>query len=239
MVSNFTARKSTRQVRFTTTGVSRGMLRLMPVAIFVIPFGIGFGAAAVQTGVSTTQASVMSGLVVAGASQFAVLDLWQSPLPLFSLAIVALAVNARHIIMGAALSGWINQLPPCQMVLALVTLSDANFADTQASLRSGDPEIGYLMGGGLMLWLAWTTGTILGATIGSLAGNLDQWGVDVVMVAFFAAVVCGDLRQGARILPVTIAVAITLLKVDLLPTGWNIIAAAVTGGMVGAIRHGR
>lgn len=239
MVSNSAIRETTLQARFTMIGVRRGMLRLMPVAIFVIPFGIGFGAAAVQTGVSTTQASIMSGLVFAGASQFAVLDLWQSPLPLFSLALVALAVNARHIIMGAALSGWINQLPPWQRALALVTLSDANFADTQTSLRSGDPEIGYLLGSGLMLWMAWTTGTILGATIGSLAGNLDQWGVDVVMPAFFAAVVCGDLRQGARILPVIIAATVALVTIDLLPAGWNIIAAAAAGGLVGAVQHGR
>ena len=45
----------------------------------------------------------MSVLVFSGAAQFAALDFWPGPVAFGSLALVVLALNARHIVMGAAL----------------------------------------------------------------------------------------------------------------------------------------
>jgi predicted branched-subunit amino acid permease len=64
--------------RFTAHGLVRGGQRLLPVSVFVLPFGVAYGAAAIEAGLSADQAMVMSLVVFAGASQFAALDLWQS-----------------------------------------------------------------------------------------------------------------------------------------------------------------
>ena len=52
----------------------------------------------------------MSVAIYAGASQFAALDLWYAPLPLATLALTVLAVNARHILLGASLAPWLLQI---------------------------------------------------------------------------------------------------------------------------------
>lgn len=220
----------------TATGVRLGIRRLLPISVFVVPFGLAFGAAAVEQGLTPTQSIVMSATVFAGASQFAALDLWRAPLPHLSLALVVLAANARHIILGAALSTWVNTLSRGRRFLALSVLSDANFADSHAAFKAGATDVGILLGGGIALWTTWVLGTAIGAVAGSTIGALDRFGIDVVMVAFFAAVVAGGLKSRASIVPVATAAIVAVATLDVLPAGWNIIAAALCGGVAGALR---
>ena len=93
---------------FTFAGVLRGMRRMAVIALFITPFGIAYGVAATEQGMSATEAILMSAVVFAGAAQFATLDLWQAPVAFVSLALLVLAVNARMVIMGAALAAWLN-----------------------------------------------------------------------------------------------------------------------------------
>src|SRR6267154_1568734 len=97
--------------RFTANGVWRGSVEIAPVAALVIPFGIAFGVAASAKGVPAEISLFMSIAIFAGASQFAMLDLWYAPLPLATLALTVLAVNARHILLGAVLAPWLLQVP--------------------------------------------------------------------------------------------------------------------------------
>ncbi|WP_420394400.1 AzlC family ABC transporter permease [Acuticoccus sp.] len=223
--------------RLTGRGMRRGARRLAPVSLFVLPFGLAYGAAAVERGLSAAEAIVLSATVFAGAAQFAALDLWTTPLPYLSLAAVVFAVNARHIILGAALSPWFNALPVRQRMLALLLLSDANFADARAAHRDGETDAGVLLGGGLVLWLAWVVGTALGASFGAVMGDLARFGVDVVMAAFFAAVVTLSVGTRRAAEPVVVACVVAVATMEVLPLGWNLIAAALAGGVVGALRH--
>lgn len=97
------APRMARTATLTWRGIVAGAREIAPVAIFVIPFGIAFGAAAIEKGLSAALAVLMSAFVFAGASQFAALDLWSSPMPYLMLALTVFAVNARHILLGAAL----------------------------------------------------------------------------------------------------------------------------------------
>src|SRR5262245_40635141 len=72
--------------RFTASGVWRGSVEIAPIAAFVVPFGIAFGVAASAKGIAPGISVFMSVAIYAGASQFAVLDLWYVPLPLATLA---------------------------------------------------------------------------------------------------------------------------------------------------------
>ena len=221
-----------RPVTLTLSGTLRGMRRLSAVSVFVIPFGLAFGIAASEAGLTKLQTILMSAIVFSGVAQFATLDFWQDSVAFLSLAFVVMALNGRHVIMGAALSPWVNHLPVWRRALVLAFLTDANFADSEAALRGGERDLGILLGGGVVLWLAWVFGTAMGALGGQAPGPLDILGLDVVMVCFFAAVVAEQLRAPSLILPVAIASVIAYLTAGLLPTGWNILLAAVVGGFV-------
>lgn len=223
----------------TFGGFKLGMRRLAGVSLFAAPFGLAFGAAAVQAGMSPAQAIAMSTTVFAGASQFAMLNLWQHPLPMFSIALVALAVNARHLIFGAVLAQAVNGLPMAGRFLFALFLSDANFADMQAARRSGQNDIGILVGGGFLLWSTWVLGTVVGALLGGAGAHLDRFGIDVVMAAFFVTVVAGSLRGRANLLPAGAAALVAVLTLQWLPDGWNVIAGALAGGLAGMVLHER
>jgi predicted branched-subunit amino acid permease len=107
---------------FTASGVWRGSVEIAPIAAFVIPFGIAFGVAASAQGISPEVSVFMSIAIYAGASQFAVLDLWYAPLPLATLALTVFAVNARHILLGAALAPWLLQVVDAVGAISAVVL---------------------------------------------------------------------------------------------------------------------
>src|SRR5262249_39087833 len=130
--------------RFTVRGIRRGVIEIAPVAAFVVPFGIAFGVAATAKAMPKELALLMSTTVFAGASQFAALDLWRAPLPLAMLALTVLAVNGRHILLGAALAPWLLRVPIAGRLAALLVLSDANFAQALAARQAGETDAGIL-----------------------------------------------------------------------------------------------
>lgn len=91
---------SDKDVVLTLAGIRRGGRRLFPIAVFTVPFGIAFGIAAFESGLSSFQAVSMSVVTFSGAAHFATLDFWTEPFAFGSLAMVVLALNARHIIMN-------------------------------------------------------------------------------------------------------------------------------------------
>jgi len=224
--------------RLTLRGTWRGAVEIAPIALFVLPFGIAFGAAASAKAVPPGIAVLMSATVYAGASQFAVLDLWLAPLPLGMLAVTVLAVNARHILLGATLAPWLLQLPLARRLLALSVLSDANFAQSLAAHERGETDAGVLLGGGLAMWFPWVLGTTLGTASGALLGDLTRFGFDAVMGTYFAAILCGRWQGRRDLVPWAAAAVAALVAAHWLAPGWHVIAGALAGGLAGALTHG-
>ncbi|WP_218940395.1 AzlC family ABC transporter permease [Denitrobaculum tricleocarpae] len=229
----------TANVRLTMAGAVRGARSLGPISLFVIPFGIAFGAAAIERGVTPDQSIVMSLSVFSAAAQFAALDFWEGPLPTISLLLTVFAVGTRLILMGATLAPWLNRLSRPKRLLALSVLSDVNFADSYDAFRRDDRDVGRLVGGGLALCICWALGTAIGVIAGASLGNLERFGIDVVMVAFFAAIAVGQWEGLQDLLPSAVAATVAVLGLTLLPPGWNIVLAAIAGGIAGLLWHGR
>jgi len=215
---------------------------MFALALFIIPYAVAFGAAAIEGGMSIGHAVTMSVFVFSGAAQFASLDLWSSA-SVVSLLLVVLAVSARFILLGAALSPWINKLNRPRRLVALTVLSDPNFADSLHAFQQKEHDIGRLLGGGFALWTAWIIGTAIGAVIGQSFGDLDRFGIDVLMPSYFAALLLArwmsDWQGRQTCLPAVTAALIAVIGLHALAPGWSVVLAAVAGGVVGGIIHGR
>ena len=219
----------------TAGGTWRGFRELFALSLYSAPFGIAFGAAAVESGITATQTIAMSVLVFSGTAQFAALDASNAQVGWLSLALVVFAVSARLTVMGAALAPRLNGLPPYRRLAIAFFISDPNFAHSQSYFRSGGQDVGVLLGGGLALWLNWVIGTAIGAFAGNLVGNVKALGFDVVMVCFFATIVVGETRNSASIVPLILAATVAISTLGWLPMGWNIIAAAIVGATVSLV----
>lgn len=93
------------------TGLYAGAVDALGMVVPVFAFGVGFGAAGISVSLAPWIIVGMSALVFAGAAQYAVLDLWYAPIPVLSMILVALAVNARHIILGMTLRPKLEGVP--------------------------------------------------------------------------------------------------------------------------------
>lgn len=219
----------------TLRGCATGVKLLAPLAIFVVPFGMAFGLAASQKGIDPWTAIAMSAIVFAGASQFAALDLWAHPLPVMAILVTTGIVNARHLLYGAALYPWIKPVPHLQRLPMLAVMTDLAWTTSMQAAARGERDAGILLGGGLLLWVVWILATAVGAFLATGIGDPRLYGLDVVMVAFFAANLVGLWRGRSDIAPWIAAAVAALAGLWLLPTGWHVIVGAFVGGIVGVL----
>lgn len=224
--------------RLDLAGTLSGMRRMAPLSLFVIAFGLAFGVAAVQRGLSDVETLLMSTLVFAGASQFAALELWGPEIPLVALIASTFAINARHLLMGASLYPWLQHLPARQRYLSVTVMSDSNWAMAAADYRRGERNVGMLVGGGLALWLAWLLGTLIGVIFGSGITDPERYGLDVIMGCFLLSILVGGAHSLAILLPWSVAALAALAALRWLPTHSHVIVGALAGGLAGLLLPG-
>ena len=223
----------------TLAGVGRGMHANLAAIPAVIVFGIGFGAAATEAGLLPGHIIAMSALVFAGAAQYAALDLWHHPLPLLPLLMVTLALNARHLVLGATLHAYLRPAKTWLQNVTLALLSDANWAATKAAEERGERDLGHLVGGGLTLWLTWFLGTAIGVGFGHVLGDLTSAGIDVVMPAFFGCALVGMTTGKSDLPPLVVSGGVAALLATVTAPHWAVLAGILSGGVAGAVYDSR
>lgn len=220
--------------RLEFSDVWGGFKQLMPISLFVVIFGLAFGLAAAQTGLTEASSLTMSALVFAGASQFAVLEQWGDQVPLIPLVITVFAVNARHLLMGATLFPWVRDLPLAKRYGVMFVVSDANWAMSMQAFSRGEPGLGLLLGGGIALWAAWLSGSWLGLHFGSEIHDPVSLGLDMVMGCFLLAMVVGGQKNLRMFVVWTVAACSSLLAYRYLPPNSHVVVGALAGGLLGA-----
>ena len=146
-----------RAAYWSWAGFAEGARLVMPVMPGMIMFGAAFGALAAQKGLSLLEATLMSGLVYAGASQFVALEMWPEIATLGGIAAIGLvtaAINMRFILMTASLRPWFGTLPAWQSYPALFTVTDPGWLIAMNYHAKGGRDAAIIVGGGLAFWLS-------------------------------------------------------------------------------------
>jgi 4-azaleucine resistance transporter AzlC len=220
---------------FTRVGVLRGVRDIAPLMLAMVPYGMAFGVAAMQKGLDPLSIMLLSALVFAGSSQFAVLDLWAAPLALLPIWLTTLALNARHLLYGAALYPWLRGVRSGQRFPIVAVLTDSTYVYATQAEAKGERDAGILLGAGALTWLVWVLSTALGAYLGGAIADPKRFGIDVVMAAFFAVCLTAMWKGTDTLKPWAAAAAASLLGLWTLPTGWHVIAGGLAGGIVGVL----
>ena len=206
-----------------------GLVDVAPVLVGLVPFALVLGALAAAKGLSPLEVMLMSGLVFAGGSQFVAVELWRDPVPLGALALTALLVNVRHLLMGAALvpraDGWGGRAWP-----ALFFMADEVWA--LALRRAGDDgqvPLGYWLGLSAGLWLNWVALTGVGAWLGAAVEDPTRLGFDFAFVAVFVALLRGMWRSRTTLLPWAASAVVAALVKLAVDGPWYVVAGALAG----------
>jgi len=200
-------------------------------------FAAAFGTLAAQKGLTLAETVLMSALVFGGASQLVAMEVWNSPITLasvVSLAVVTAIVNSRFILMGATLRPWLGALAPWQVYAALNSTVDATWLVATRYRAEGGSDAAVFVGAGLALWIVWVGMAVPGYLLGTFIADPKQFGFDLMLPIFFAAMFVPLWRGARRAIGWVIAGAVALLLSYVVPGWWFIVAGALTGSIAGA-----
>lgn len=206
-----------------------GLVDVAPVLVGLVPFALVLGALAAGKGLSPLEVALMSGLVFAGGSQFVAVELWRDPAPVGLLTLMALMVNARHLLMGAALApraaAWSARAWP-----ALFFMADEVWALALRRAAGGPVPLAYWAGLAAGLWCNWVALTAVGALLGAVVEDPTRYGLDFAFVAVFVALLRGMWAARRTVVAPWLASGVTAALVHaLLPGPWYVPAGALAG----------
>lgn len=87
-----------------------GVRAEIPLLIGVFPFGMIYGALALNAGLSAFASQMMSSIVFAGSAQFVTAQLVKDAAPGFVIILTIAIVNLRHMLYSASLAPYLKHL---------------------------------------------------------------------------------------------------------------------------------
>lgn len=224
---------------FTPEGLRRGALGVLPIMPAAVAFGLVYGVAAAEKGMTALDVALSCMLIFAGASQLVAMELWQEPLPIVTMVLSVLVINLRHLLMGATVAPWFREVPTGRTFLSLYFMTDESWGLAVADRRRGHADSAFLMGAGATLWLFWLAASVGGHAMGDLARGFDPALFGWLITGFFVVLLAGFWRGSGDLLPWLVAAAVALITRQLLPGTWFVLAGALAGSLLGAWSHVR
>lgn len=206
-----------------------------PLLIGVFPFGMIYGALALNAGLSTTAAQLMSSIVFAGSSQFITAQLIHDAVPGFVILLTIAVVNLRHALYSASVAPYVASLPMRWKVLLSYLLTDEAYAATILHYeKEGITPYShwFFLGAGFSLWFTWQVSTALGIFLGTAIP--DSWSLDFALPLTFIAMVVPVLKNRPMI-AAALSAGVTALLAYSLPYRLGLILAALVGIVVGTL----
>lgn len=212
-----------------------GVRAEFPLLVGVFPFGLIYGALAVNTGLSAAVSQWMSSIVFAGSAQFVTVQLAHETAPALVIVLTIAVVNLRHMLYSASLAPYLKDLSLKWKVLLSYFLTDEAYAPTILKFeKDGIAPAGhwFMLGAGFALWFIWQTSTALGIFLG--AAIPQSWPLDFALPLTFIAMVVPVLKNRPIIVAALSAGMVALLAHGL-PYRLGLILAALTGIVVGTL----
>lgn len=193
--------------------------------------GASFGAIAVSGGQAAWVPIVMSLVVFAGGAQFAALGIVLAGGNPLAAAVAGLVLNTRLLPFGFAVADLIGT-GPAKLAQVHVTVDESvAFALAQ---RDGATRRAAFFTCGVLLFVTWNVGCLLGVVTGRLIGDPSAFGLDAAAPVVLLALVLPSLRDAGTLRAALLGGAIALATTPFLPAGVPVALA-----LVGLLASGR
>jgi 4-azaleucine resistance transporter AzlC len=210
------------------------LLDVAGIAVSIAAFGMVYGIAARDTGLSLIETISMSALPFAGASQFAALGYLDQGLSWAVVIGMTALLNARHLLYSASLAPHLVDVSLAQRAAMAQVLTDEAFAlTTNHFKRLGRPDVaGYWIAAVAGVYLPWNLGTAVGAIAGGFIPDPSLLGLDVVFPASMAGLAVALVTGRRELIATAAAVAIGLAVALAGGPGFGIVAGGLLGPAV-------
>jgi len=203
----------------------------LPVVVGAIPFGIIFGALAINAGLSVYATLAMSLFVFAGSSQFVAAGLVAQGAGVLVIILTTFVVNLRHGLYSASLGPYLSRQSQRWLLPLGFWLTDETYAvvvQRYARTDHSPYKHCYHLGSSLAMYLNWQLCTVIGIVAGTQLQGLSQWGLEFAMVVTFIGIVVPLLVSVPML-----ACAVTAGAVALWLRDWPNQAGLMLGALAG------
>ena len=214
-----------------------------PVVVASAPFGLLFGALAVENGFTVVEATLMSATIYGGASQMVGIELFGQKIAPWLVVLSIFAVNFRHVLYSASIGRRLAHWPLAQQAVGYFMLTDPLFAEAERKAEA-DGKVGFAwyMGMGLAIYVSWVSMSGFGAMFGKLIPDTHALGIDFLLPIYFLGLVMG-FRKRPMWLPVVLVSAIaSVIAYRTVGSPWHVSIGAAAGILLAAampVRPGR
>jgi predicted branched-subunit amino acid permease len=207
-----------------------------PVIVASSPFGLLFGAIAIDNGLSIFDAVLLSATVYAGASQMVGIELFGQNIAPWLVVFSIFAVNFRHVLYSAAVGRRIASWPVLKQAIALFFLVDPQYAESERRAEQGKPvTFVWYMGMALPIYSFWIAGTVVGAVFGRLITNPHALGLDFLLPIYFLGLVMGFHKRPLWLPLVIVSGIASILAFKFVGSPWHVSLGALAGILLAAI----
>ncbi|GGE54048.1 branched-chain amino acid transporter AzlC [Actibacterium pelagium] len=207
-----------------------------PFLLVLVPFGMLFGVVGTEAGLNLAQVMGFTALVIAGAAQFATVQLLVDDAPTIIAILTGLAVNVRMAMYSASLAPYLGNAPLWKRALAGYLMVDQVFALTVPKYEA-EPELTinqryrYYFGTMVLVAPAWYAATLFGAVLGQTIP--PEYALDFALPITFLALVAPALKTLAHVAAAVTSVIVALALASL-PFNIGLLIAAFAAMIVGA-----
>jgi predicted branched-subunit amino acid permease len=219
---------------WSRNAIMPGIVAISPMLPGTLAFGMAFGALCAQKNFTLTEVELMMAFVYGGLSQFVAVQSWPDNLTVSSIAALALLTTTVHIrfsLMSASLRPWFGTLPAWQSYPSMLLVTDGGWLAATRYRSHGGADVAFFVGGGVVLYVVWLLSSIPGYLLAGQLSDPKKYGVDLVMPAFYAAMLVPAWKGARRAIPWAVSGVVALTVHWLVPGWWFIIAGALSGAV--------
>ena len=204
----------------------------LPILLGVVPFALICSVGAVNVGLTPFEATGMSIIVFAGASQLAVLQMMGDGALWVVMVLTAWVINLRFTMYSATLAPYLQDEPLHRKIPFVYILSDQAFVVTMIRFANQVPAnpAWYYYGTAAAVWITWMISSIVGALLGTLVPA--SWGLDFAFPLSFMALMFAALKDRPTVIAALVG-GITAVITKGLPYNLGLIIAATLGILAG------
>jgi len=207
-----------------------------PFVLVICPFALLFGVVATEAGLDIVQTMAMTILVIAGAAQFASLQLLVDGAPVFIALLTGLAINMRMAMYSASLTPHLGRAPLWKRAIVTYFMVDQSYAVAIADYEN-NPErplgdkLAYYFGAISPIAPLWYIFTYIGAVAGRAIP--PEFALDFAVPITFIALFAPALRSLPHIAAAFVSV-VAALALAWVPYNGGLMIAAVLAMITGA-----
>lgn len=215
-----------------------GFRASLPLMVGVAPFGVVFGALAINAGLSPIQAFGMSVLVLAGSSQFVAAGLIGDNTPILLIVFTTFIINLRHFLYSASINAFLRPLPTASKLVIGYFMVDEVYATAWTRYQTGDltPQgfRAYFLGAGVSLVTVWWLTTCIGAALGDVLPENVTTALGFTLPLIFTSIVVSLAVTRPALLAAISAGAAGIIFAPI-PNKLGLLVASAIGIAVGAM----